>query len=1641
MKKQLHFDAMHRTMKMFIALLFTCLLAVGSAWGQTSPVYTLSFTQNSSNTAYASYYDVTCSNITWSVPGNQGSGDYVKIGGKIESATRYLYSKGYIPYNIESITLSHGTKDQQITVNSLTLTVYSSATDAATGSNPVSTITGTYTASGTTTFTKPDNANWNNRYYRITYNLSSSAPKSNKGLILNNVSFFQVPPTIHTVTLHEGTSTTTLTESSIGAGVTLPSVTVSCPDFTFAGWSPTNNNIISTSLIAPGEFTPNDDYDLYAVFATPSGSNVPAILSTSVDNPSTDWTVSESHSSNDYWRICKDNFIATPDLDLSTITSIDIYMGTYGTTSTANNTLIVSNNGQTWQTKLATTNKENTLYTLSADDGAFELSGTGFLTFTINGSSTSDGLRISAITINYGVPGYTYSTTVPTCSNQVATPTFSPEAGTYNSAQNITISCATEGASISYAVVQGTAEPQYSSYESPISLSQRGTYTVYAKAVRDGMDDSEVATASYTINLPYSITAQAWGTGGTVTASASSATTGTEITITITPDNGYELDELMVVDNEMTDIDHTPGATANTFVFTMPSAPVSIIATFKQSTAYTVTVNQDIEHGTVTATPTSAYAGDTITVTVTPDNYYSFGQLYVMNGNNAIPTTASQTTNVYTFTMPAANVSVSATFTADQVATPVITPASGSYDVDQTVTIACTTQGATIRYTLDGTEPTENATEYTQSITISESATLKAKAFMQGHPASEIASASYVLPTAVADIAAFKAAVAQNTSTTIRYRINGDLVVTAVNGGQVFVQDNSGQLQSNGLLLYASGNNLQIGDVINNVVGNYATYQGNTEFVPLTTPTATSTGNPTAITVTTTDLLANPTLYMHNLIKVENIHFDATNTYVTSASGTATPLKETTDLAINNNFKGLNITLKKDARADVIGITMQYTNDNGAIRLQPRNNDDIYLRTVYHEPDDVIVCDTYTWKLTENGNNQTYTQSGTYTNTIVNELTDDVYAIDLTVNHATTKTINQEACVTYTWTDGNGQTYTESGDYNYTTVNANGCDSIVTLHLTIFPNPDITLTLNPDRSTICVGEEVEMSLDGISEGEILLEEDFSSCTGSSSNEISGLSTFPTKSKAYNNSGSVKLGSNGSVGSITSKSLDLSSPFTVTITAEAYSSSEAGPLKVTVGDVTKSIPSLATTSTEYTLNFDAATATSKVKIATTNSAKRAILNAVVISTTGDNVVWSTQATTESITVAPTAAGSYTYSATVTDEHNCSSTVEQELTVLPHPTAVIVGNAKDTICGGATKTFTVQDANENLFSYQWYKDNVAIEGATSSTYTLTNAEGTQSGSYTVVASNIACSETSEPVALLVNAPGAPDYAFTITPNANDIYDTIYIGYCDVNHEFVEPTATHYLAGTSWAEVTFSTDAATTYDTPGDYTINWTGTDACGNTATCSQTLHIAIEACPNAQDYEGNTYASVRINCECWTTSDLKSTKYSDGSDIEGAMEYTSETFPNADDNVATYGRLYDWNSTVAKDNATLNTPNARGHIQGICPEGWYLPTNDQFMALAGYSTTTNLNNCRANQYWLDGGGNNSTGLTLLPAGCYNSSTERFENILGNNYYWNAYEYDETSAKTYVADCNCYMFTITNSNKGMGYSVRCIKERTR
>jgi arabinogalactan endo-1,4-beta-galactosidase len=84
-------------------------------------------------------------------------------------------------------------------------------------------------------------------------------------------------------------------------------------------------------------------------------------------------------------------------------------------------------------------------------------------------------------------------------------------------------------------------------------------------------------------------------------------------------------------------------------------------------------------------------------------------------------------------------------------ATPVFSPAGGSFTSAQTVTISDSTAGATIYFTTDGTAPTASSTAYSSGFTVSSSETLRAIAAAAGYSNSAVASASFTITPPPAD--------------------------------------------------------------------------------------------------------------------------------------------------------------------------------------------------------------------------------------------------------------------------------------------------------------------------------------------------------------------------------------------------------------------------------------------------------------------------------------------------------------------------------------------------------------------------------------------------------------------------------------------------------------------------------------------------------------------------------------------------------------------------------------------------------------------------------------------------------------------------------------------------------------------------
>ena len=335
--------------------------------------------------------------------------------------------------------------------------------------------------------------------------------------------------------------------------------------------------------------------------------------------------------------------------------------------------------------------------------------------FTCVGTTTSTRLYVNSLSVTY----------TPPTTQTVATPTFSPEGGEYTAAQSVTISCATDGASIYYTTDGSTPTNASTQYTEPITVS--GSTTIKAIAYV-GDDASSVASADYTIITPipgYTINFESeasayvdWeftnmlsNQSGNITAHGGSCygTTGGKYTASITT----------------TDIIATPQSL---------TCYVSKLTGNTTASTWKIQVSDDGSTWTEVAKQSAIdmSAGEWKEFTA---NLSSYTNVYVgifYEGTNAVRAIDDLTLDT----------------TGPAVATPTFSPEGGEYEEAQTVTISCDTEDATIYYTLDGSEPTTESWVYSEPISIEETTTVKAIAY-KGDDASSVASVTYYIITPI----------------------------------------------------------------------------------------------------------------------------------------------------------------------------------------------------------------------------------------------------------------------------------------------------------------------------------------------------------------------------------------------------------------------------------------------------------------------------------------------------------------------------------------------------------------------------------------------------------------------------------------------------------------------------------------------------------------------------------------------------------------------------------------------------------------------------------------------------------------------------------------------------------------------------
>ncbi|PYQ11962.1 MAG: hypothetical protein DMF80_20225 [Acidobacteria bacterium] len=327
-------------------------------------------------------------------------------------------------------------------------------------------------------------------------------------------------------------------------------------------------------------------------------------------------------------------------------------------------------------------------------------------------------------------------------SGNVATPTFSPAAGTYAVASSIsvTISCATSGATIRYTTDGSTPTTSSPIYTSPLSVTT--TTTIKAKAWATGLNPSSVASGTFT---PQPLTPTFSPAAGTYTATQSvaisSGTSGVTIRYTVdgsTPTTSSPLYSSPISITQTTTVKAIAiktgwaNSAVGTAVYTLKVATPTM-----SPVAGTYTATQSVALSTTTGGATIRFTTDGSTPTATSPIY-------------STPISVTQTITIKALGLKTGwtNSDVATAVYTLKVDLPAMSPSPGTYTSTQNVTLSTTTSGATIRYTTDGSTPTATSPAYTAPIPITQTTTLKAIGFKANWSNSDMATGTYTLQVA-----------------------------------------------------------------------------------------------------------------------------------------------------------------------------------------------------------------------------------------------------------------------------------------------------------------------------------------------------------------------------------------------------------------------------------------------------------------------------------------------------------------------------------------------------------------------------------------------------------------------------------------------------------------------------------------------------------------------------------------------------------------------------------------------------------------------------------------------------------------------------------------------------------------------------
>ena len=246
-------------------------------------------------------------------------------------------------------------------------------------------------------------------------------------------------------------------------------------------------------------------------------------------------------------------------------------------------------------------------------------------------------------------------------------------------------------------------------------------------------------------------------------------------------------------------------------------------------------------------------------------------------------------------------------------------------------------------------------------------------------------------------------------------------------------------------------------------------------------------------------------------------------------------------------------------------------------------------------------------------------------------------------------------------------------------------------------------------------------------------------------------------------------------------------------------------------------------------------------------------------------------------------------------------------------------------------------------------------------------------------------------------------------------------------------------------YAWDTGTAKDTTHTiYAKAWDTNDNVGTSSTINVILTNTVT------DYDGNVYHIVKIGDQEWLMENLEVKHFRNGDAIPEVTDndtwaaLTSEAYCKYDNDVGygeIYGCLYNWYAV--------------SDVRGLAPEGWHIPTDDEWKELEMHLGMTQAQADGVGWRGTDEGGKlkevglthwnnpnngatNETGFTGLPSGRRSGSTGVFISIGNTAYFWTTTAYDTENFWTRWLDSTNVLIYRTGYDLKGGYTVRCVRD---